>query len=408
MKKSILIFSAGIGLTFLFGISTVLAGPVPTAPYQVNIDDESILEDDPDFFDNPPLWQLKSYKVYPVLQRHKLDKTLKIVKFKANFEYVGETISEDFTEQPVIGTAMCKVPDPYYFYDTKIVYKGSLPLQTGQRVNVTILIPFPTKVATQLKKNPASCNVVVNDAEDFPVQYGFEVRRVGREFVMTFRGTNTDQAPALDDDIPAPTAPPANMPTADSPSPTPPTPPNTPTAILPPAVTREDHIRGQMNAPVTLIEYSDPDCPFCQRFHPIMKKLLASYNGKVRWVYRHFPLSIHPNAQEKAQASECADELGGADTFWKFTDQLLENNPDVTELSGIAETLGLNKQAFTTCVKSGKYKKLVSEHMDGGTLAGVSGTPQTFVLGPNGFSSQLMGALPYEMVEEEVQRALKP
>ena len=88
-----------------------------------------------------------------------------------------------------------------------------------------------------------------------------------------------------------------------------------------PAVSDQDHILGNLNAPVKLIEYSDLQCPFCGRFHPTMQRVVKEYGDQVAWVYRHFPLeSIHPNARPLANASECAANLGGNDSFWKFVD----------------------------------------------------------------------------------------
>lgn len=86
-------------------------------------------------------------------------------------------------------------------------------------------------------------------------------------------------------------------------------------------VTASDHIRGDINADVIIVEYSDLECPFCARFHPIIKDILEQYGTKVAWVYRHFPLDgIHANARAKAEASECVASLGGNDAFWKYVD----------------------------------------------------------------------------------------
>ncbi len=92
--------------------------------------------------------------------------------------------------------------------------------------------------------------------------------------------------------------------------------------IILPAISTKDHIRGEINAPVTIVEYSDFSCPFCKQFHPSLVRALSEYDGKVRWVYRHFPLvNIHPNALSQAKAAECAGEQG---KFWEYADALFE------------------------------------------------------------------------------------
>lgn len=91
-----------------------------------------------------------------------------------------------------------------------------------------------------------------------------------------------------------------------------------------PPISEKDHIRGNRDAEVVIIEYSDFQCPFCQRFHGTMNEVIKGYKPEqVAWIYRHFPLdTIHPNARPLAEASECATELGGPDKFWKFADVL--------------------------------------------------------------------------------------
>lgn len=120
-------------------------------------------------------------------------------------------------------------------------------------------------------------------------------------------------------------------------------------------VTSEDHIRGNPNAPVKIVEYSDMECPFCRRFHTTMKQVMDGYgkDGKVVWVYRHLPLdSIHSKARPEAVAAECADELGGNDAFWTFIDRFFELTPsnNQTELETvipqIPREIGLNESRF--------------------------------------------------------------
>ena len=152
-------------------------------------------------------------------------------------------------------------------------------------------------------------------------------------------------------------------------------------------VTDKDHIRGNKNAKVTIVEYSDLECPFCQRFHPTMKEILQTYGDKVNWVYRHFPLSFHANAQKESEASECVAELGGNDAFWNYVDKIFERTTSngtgfaLDKLGPLAAEVGVNQVQFQSCLDSGKYTKLVQDQIADGTSAGVSGTPSTFING---------------------------
>src|SRR3990167_9400150 len=84
-----------------------------------------------------------------------------------------------------------------------------------------------------------------------------------------------------------------------------------------PEVTDKDWYKGNKNAKVVMVEYSDLECPFCKSFHPTMQQVMKDYGDKVKWVYRHYPLNFHANAQKEAEATECAGKLAGNDGFWK-------------------------------------------------------------------------------------------
>src|SRR3990172_9755410 len=107
-----------------------------------------------------------------------------------------------------------------------------------------------------------------------------------------------------------------------------------------------DHVFGNRNADVLMIEYSDTECPFCKQFHQTMHQVMDQYgkDGRVAWVYRHSPIDqLHPKARKEAEAMECANELGGNDAFWKYADRLFEVTPsnnglDATQLPVIAST----------------------------------------------------------------------
>lgn len=185
-----------------------------------------------------------------------------------------------------------------------------------------------------------------------------------------------------------------------------------PTDVKVPAVTSSDHIRGNAKAKVMVVEYSDLECPFCKQFHASVKTALAKFKSdEVAWVYRHYPLdAIHPNARKMAEATECAAELGGNDAFWKFTDAIFEQTPaggkfSMTELPNIAQSLGLSRSAFESCLSSGKYAKKVEEQYQGGITAGVRGTPHSILITAKGNSS-VGGAVPAETLENAIRAAL--
>ncbi|MBI2613434.1 MAG: DsbA family protein [Candidatus Levybacteria bacterium] len=179
------------------------------------------------------------------------------------------------------------------------------------------------------------------------------------------------------------------------------------------AVTDSDHIRGNKNAKITLVEYSDFECPFCQRFHPVTQELLKIYGDKIRLVYRHFPLSFHANAQKEAEASECIAELGGNDKFWSFVDAIFERTTAngtgfaLDKLGPLASELGVNQVQFQSCLDSGKYEQLVKDQLAEGTAAGVNGTPSIFIINSKGESKLIVGAQPIDAFKTAIDSALK-
>lgn len=178
------------------------------------------------------------------------------------------------------------------------------------------------------------------------------------------------------------------------------------------AIIVSDHIRGDINAPVKIVEYSDTECPFCKRFHETMKQVVAEYGDKVAWVYRHFPLdSLHPKARSEAVALECAGEQGGNDKFWAYADRLYEITPsnnglDATELPKIAQYVGLDAAKFNACLKSGKYDQHIEAEVQNATATGGNGTPWSIVVAANGKKYPLSGAQPYAQVKQLIDTAL--
>ncbi len=180
-------------------------------------------------------------------------------------------------------------------------------------------------------------------------------------------------------------------------------------------VSKEDHIRGNPNAPVKIVEYSDTECPFCKRFHTTMQQVMNDYgnDGKVAWVYRHFPLDqLHAKARKEAEATECAAELGGNDKFWAYLDRLMEITPandglDLAELPKIAQYVGIDTAKFNECLSSGRYAKKIEEHVQNAIATGGNGTPWSIVVGKDGKKYPLSGAQPISAIKQLIDLASK-
>lgn len=185
-----------------------------------------------------------------------------------------------------------------------------------------------------------------------------------------------------------------------------------PLASVPP-FSLTDHVRGNRNAPILLIEYSDFECPFCKSFQPTLQQAFKDYDGKVAWVYRHFPLEFHANAQKEAEASECITELGGEEKFWQFADTIFERTKSngtgfaLDQLKPLAQELGVDGDQFQACLDSGKYEKLVKDDQAGGAAAGVDGTPGTFIVKANGTTKLVPGAIPLAQLKQQIDATLK-
>lgn len=176
-----------------------------------------------------------------------------------------------------------------------------------------------------------------------------------------------------------------------------------PTSV--PAVSDDDHIRGNKNAEITIIEYSDFECPFCGNFHPTMQQVMSNYEGKVRWIYRHFPLSFHPSALPAANAAECASEQG---KFWEFADALFANQASLSDsyYKQLATDQKLNVSKWEDCYKANKYNDKIQTQSQEGANAGVSGTPGSFIINQDGNAIPIKGALPYSSVSAAIDQLL--
>jgi protein-disulfide isomerase len=161
-------------------------------------------------------------------------------------------------------------------------------------------------------------------------------------------------------------------------------------------------LRGNSKAPVTIVEFSDFQCPYCRQVEPTLKQVLAKYPDKVSLAYRDFPLtSIHPQAELAAEASRCAGEQG---KFWEYHDQLYNtSNLERTALLDDARTLKLDEKQFDSCLASGKYKAQVQQDAQEGTQAGVTGTPSFFINGVPSSGSQPLDTFA-RTIDEELSR----
>jgi protein-disulfide isomerase len=194
---------------------------------------------------------------------------------------------------------------------------------------------------------------------------------------------------------------PGNKVLAPTPTPTPvPTPP---AAINMADLLDDDSVKGDPDAPVTIVEWSDYECPFCARFFDqtlgqIDEKYIKT--GKVKLVYRDFPLSFHPQAQKAAEAAECAGEQG---KYFEMHDELFKSGVQggVPSFKGYAKTIGLDSTEFDTCLDSGSMAAEVQKDFQDGQRAGVQGTPGFIINGV-----LVSGAQPFSAFEQVIEAAL--
>lgn len=177
-------------------------------------------------------------------------------------------------------------------------------------------------------------------------------------------------------------------------------------------ISADDHIFGNKNALVKIVEFSDTECPYCKYFHATLQQVVSGSNGQIAWVYRHFPLEqLHSKAQKEAEATECAFEQGGNDKFWAYINKVFEVTPsnnklDSAELPKIAVQVGLDKVKFEECLESGKYAGKVAQDIQDATTAGGRGTPFSVVVTSSGKTIPFSGALSAEQVKSKVSEAL--
>jgi len=182
-------------------------------------------------------------------------------------------------------------------------------------------------------------------------------------------------------------------------------------------VTATDHILGNPNAPIKLVEYSDLSCPYCREMNATLVQLMNDYGptGKVAWVYRSLPLLMkpvdtqgtvpHPNSGKQAEALECVAQLGGNTAFFAFERQWFSTFPDGAEvrsasidraaIDSLVKRVGVDPISFNDCMASGRYTKKIDAAYTAGIQAGVTGTPTTYIFTPSGSRIQIIGLQSY-------------
>ena len=180
-------------------------------------------------------------------------------------------------------------------------------------------------------------------------------------------------------------------------------------------VSPNEHILGNPNAKVIIVEYSDTECPYCKQFQSTLHQVISDYgaSGEVAWVYRYMPIAqLHPRSEKEAEAVECAGQLGGESAFWKYLDEVYSVTPsnnglDPTELPKIAADVGLNVSAFNSCWSSGKNAQIVQADYQDGVQAGGNGTPFSVLVNTkDGTQTPIEGAYPYAQLKTMIDALL--
>lgn len=179
-------------------------------------------------------------------------------------------------------------------------------------------------------------------------------------------------------------------------------------------ITAQDHILGDPNAPVKIIEFSDIECPFCKDFHIVMQKIMDDYGktGQVAWVFRQFPVDqLHKRAHKEAVATECANTLGGPGKFWEYLNTIFARtqsndtfNP--SELPVIAKELGLNVDKFNECLSTTKYDAMILSQSQDAVRSGATGTPFSVLITASGEKLAIKGSQPYDVIKSIIDTAL--
>ena len=179
-----------------------------------------------------------------------------------------------------------------------------------------------------------------------------------------------------------------------------------------------DFILGNLNAPISIIEYSDYECPYCKQFNNTPIKVVADMPNQVNLVWRDFPLSFHePMASKEAGAAICAAEQGGNTAFWKYSEAIMKNTRSNGQgmpakegedaIIALASSQGLDIEKFKTCLPSPKVAERIAASFQDGVGAGINGTPGVIIVNNlNGKTSFMAGAVSETAIKDEVLKLL--
>lgn len=158
------------------------------------------------------------------------------------------------------------------------------------------------------------------------------------------------------------------------------------------------HIYGSSRAPITIVEFSDYECPFCSKLHPDLKRIVDESDGQIAWEYRHLPLRIHPLAVPAAIIAECVTNNIDDEAFWTFSNIVFENQPTLTEayLRETAQSLGVTDTELQACENDPSIAKLIQADSEAAESLGGSGTPFSVIIYPDNSYKVVSGAVPYE------------
>jgi protein-disulfide isomerase len=182
----------------------------------------------------------------------------------------------------------------------------------------------------------------------------------------------------------------------------------------PKEITSSDHVLGNPDAPLTMVVFTDLECPWCKKFNDVTNQMMSDYGklGKVKLVLRYFPLDeIHKRTRKEAEATECAADQGGNEKFWQYVNQVFSITPsndqlDPAQLPKIAKDIGLDQTKFTQCLNSGKFSQKIQDNLDDAIASGGQGTPYFIIIDQKGEKFPFSGYIPYDQLKTILDQIL--